>query len=343
MLIVFVKSTSLGGISTHIKELQRGLKKLNYQTEVIEINLKPLKFIKNILALRYVCHREEVIVHFHGYKAILVLPFIPQRVKKVCTIHGFLDEGRWRNSFLKGLLVELFKKVDHFICVSHSLKNYIQGQFKVPQSKITVIYNGVSVDNKEIPKNKGKKIINIGACGRLVKLKGYDGLIHAFNNIYPKFDVRLHIIGSGPEEENLKKLARDKVYFHGYKPNPLEYMEMFHLFVQPSLVEGCGVSVLEAMSLNIPVIVSDAGGLPELIEHGVHGLIFPKGDIKALTNCLIMVLSNKEIGNKGNLLDKLGINNRAWVAENFSICKMLELTISVYNKILGEFLYEKVV
>ncbi|SHK15704.1 hypothetical protein SAMN02745227_01662, partial [Anaerobranca californiensis DSM 14826] len=67
------------------------------------------------------------------------------------------------------------------------------------------------------------------------------------------------------------------------------------------------------------------------------------GDIKALTNCLIMVLSNKETGNEGNPLAKLGINNREWVVENFSICKMLELTISVYNKLLGEFFYEKVI
>jgi hypothetical protein len=56
-----------------------------------------------------------------------------------------------------------------------------------------------------------------------------------------------------------------------------------------------------------------------------------------------MVLSNKETGNEGNPLAKLGINNREWVVENFSICKMLELTISVYNKLLGEFFYEKVI
>ncbi|SHK23300.1 Glycosyltransferase involved in cell wall bisynthesis, partial [Anaerobranca californiensis DSM 14826] len=281
MLIIFIKSASLGGISTHIKQLQLGLSKFNYQTEVIEINFNPLKFLKSIITIKYISQREKVILHFHGYKAIFLLPFISQRVKKVCTIHGFLDEERWGNSFLKWLLRKLFKKVDYFICVSHSLKSYIQGEFDVPQSKITVIYNGVSVDKREIPKIKKNKIVNIGACGRLVKLKGYEQLIHAFNNISTKYNVRLHIIGSGPEEENLKKIAGDKVFFHGYQPNPLEYMEMFHLFVQPSLVEGCGLSVLEGMSLNLPVIVSDAGGLPELIQHGVHGLIFPKGDIKA--------------------------------------------------------------
>lgn len=341
MLIYLIKSKSSGGIETHITHLKKGFHQLGCNTRVFEVNFHPLKLIKDIKEIRASLKRSAPdIIHFHGYKALLLSLMLPKFPPKVCTVHGFLENKRSLSYImLKKLVILASKKIDHFICVSNNLKRYFSYKFNVSTKRSTVIHNGV--ESTTVTLSNSKSTYVVGACGRLVDIKGYHHLIQAFSKLPNDLDLELHIVGDGPYRDKLEKIASttypQKVYFHGHQQNPMEYISKFDVFVQPSLLEGCGVAVLEAMSIGLPVVVSTAGGLPELVKHGVNGLVFPKGDVNALTKCLFMVLSNRES------YRKLGEDNRKWVTANFSYTKMLESTIKIYKELMGDERYEEII
>ncbi len=336
MKLLILKSVSLGGISTHISELKRGFDIYGIEVVIFECSFTPRGFFNNIVSIINIIRVQKPdVIHIHGYKAMLFSFLLPGKISKVCTVHGFLEDLKSvKGKTIKWLLAKCMNRIDVIICVSNHLQKHVVNVFNVHKEKIRVIYNGVSIPESKIDKKRGARIF--GACGRLTKAKGYHLLIEAFNKISPSHGAELHIIGDGPDMELLKSLSGPKVNFHGYKDNPQELLLNYDVFIQLSLYEGCGISVLEAMSLNLPVIVSDAGGLPELIENGEHGLVFPKGDISALTNCISMVLSNKE------LYSSLGNENRTWVAKHFNYTKMLEKTINIYKELMGEEVYEQI-
>ena len=345
MRILILKSKSKGGISAHIQHIIKGLQCHKIEFKVVEVSGSPLKIFINALKLRQVVKDfKPNIVHLHGYKVVLYSLFIEsEKAKKVITFHGFLDGKKLKDRIifasLNPLLKYLLKKVDQIVCVSQKLADVSMGEFQLRPDKVKVIYNGVKTyKHKDTVKKRDitKEHLILGACGRLTHAKGFDILLEAFNNIKGKYSVELHILGDGPDLSKLKALAGDYVYFHGFKENPLDYMKDFDVFLQPSRSEGCGIAVLEAMSLDLPVLVSDAGGLPELVKEGVHGLIFKKEDIHDLTKCLTMLLSNKE------LYRGLGLENKKWVEKHFSITNMLSKTLSLYEEMMGEEVYEEI-
>ncbi|QNO14539.1 glycosyltransferase family 4 protein [Alkalicella caledoniensis] len=343
MRVLLIKSRSKGGISSHIQHIITGMRAYNIEFQEHEVTTAPIKIIKNFAMLRDNIKKfSPDIVHIHGYKALLFIVFIPRHVKIVVTFHGFLDNlPRLKRKIFQFLLSKVVNKADRIICVSKKLTDQSSESLKIKKDKVTTIHNGVKISESEGLHESGIKTsgngnVILGACGRLTEAKGFDILIKAFNKIKDAFPVELHIIGDGPAFKKLKDSAQDKIYFLGFQDNPLETMCRFDYFVQPSRTEGCGTAVIEAMSINLPVIISDAGGLPELIEDNVHGLVFKKGDVDDLTRCLTMLLSNRE------LYKHLGAENKKWVSKNFSISKMLMKTLNLYEEMMGEEVYEEI-
>lgn len=336
MLIFVLKSRSSGGIKKHVAQLVSGLGKLGYQVKLFELSFNPIHFLLNIVTIRREIKKNKPdLIHYHGFKAMLYNFFIQKGCKTICTIHGFLELKSFGSKIFKKILISLAPKINMFICVSKELQNHLSKEFKISLQKTTVIYNGVNVPFYSVKRPETPRII--GACGRLVDIKGYHLLIEAFNKLKEKHQIQLHLIGDGPEIDNLKKIAKEKVYFHGYQKDPLLYMNYFNIFVQPSLLEGCGVAVLEAMSINLPVIISDAGGLPELVNDKKDGLIFKKGNTDDLINKLEMLLTNPKV------YQEIGKNNKQKVIKSFSYNKMLESTIEIYQSLGGDEVYEQII
>jgi len=164
--------------------------------------------------------------------------------------------------------------------------------------------------------------------GGLEKVKGVEYLIEAFSKIHNNFkEFRLLIIGKGSEDDFLKSLASrlniaDKVEFKGRLSlvETKDIMKKCYCFVLPSLSEGLPRVIIEAMALGKPVIGSNAGGIPELVNDGVNGFLFKTGNSDSLAEKLATLLSQKglteDFGAKGRMLAEKSYSNRKYL-ENY--------------------------
>lgn len=145
-----------------------------------------------------------------------------------------------------------------------------------------------------------------------------------------KSDAGFIIMGEGRLRTELEKKIQDlnlsgKVYLAGNIPGAAKYLTAFSLFVLPSLKEGFPWSVLEAMAAKVPVIASRVGAVPEIIEQGKNGLIFPAGSSEQLAQAIDLMLSDE------NFRRQCAIEAHQTIVHHFSLRKMLD----EYQKLLS--------
>ena len=177
--------------------------------------------------------------------------------------------------------------------------------------------------------------IVIGSAGRLVRLKAVDLLISAFAALartYP--DARLLIAGEGPERKNLEQQAlqsgiAEKIFFLGWVSDMDSFYGGLDVFVQPSQEEAFGMSAAEAMAQGVPVIISDAGGLPEVAVHDVSGLVVPAGDPQALQAALERMTQGE------HLRTRLGTAGWQRIKEHFTPERAAVRLTRIYDRVLG--------
>jgi len=143
---------------------------------------------------------------------------------------------------------------------------------------------------------------------RLVPQKGLDLLIRAFASLDPLLRAgwRVTLVGDGPERDRLQRLAQDLaigdvVVFEGFRSDPFSFMQRASIFALPSRFEGMPNALLEAMAAGLPAVVSDASPGPlEMVRDGVHGLVVPTENHRALARALQQLIEN------GPLRQRLG-------------------------------------
>lgn len=251
------------------------------------------------------------------------------KIPNIVTVHS-THGGDYSNllvSKVYGLIDRLTRfATGKYIAVSNHLKSEMV-KSGIPAEKITVIYNGTDFCQPNPKKHKAKVI---GSVGRLHPVKGYDLLIQALAKLQNK-DVVLKIAGDGPELNHLKSLARefsveDRVEFVGFKQDVYKFLNTIDIYVQPSLSEGFGLSVVEAMSQGLPVVVTPAGSLTEIVKDGITGVVS-----KDLWPENIAIAIEKLLRDK-KLAENLGKNAKEFVNNNFSIKKWVDATSEVYIK-----------
>ena len=140
----------------------------------------------------------------------------------------------------------------------------------------------------------------IVSVGRLAPEKHFDNIITAAEALLEHgIDFKWFVVGEGPERGKLEALIsnahlEEKVTLVGSKPNPYPYMKNAGLFVHPSYVESQGLTVLEAMALGVPCVVTKSRGPCEFIEDGVNGLL-TKQSPESLTEKVLEILQNKKL------------------------------------------------
>ena len=233
---------------------------------------------------------------------------------------------------------------DHYATVSDQVKAHIIQKARISEKKISTIYNGVSVrrapvfDKAEFMKDCGLKTDDriLMTAGRLHRQKGYDHLIQAMPMVQAAFPtVTLLILGEGDEENNLKKLARsleltDRIQFMGLRPDVDRILHCIDLFVLPSRWEGLPNVVLEAMAAGKPVVATEVGGIPELVVHGVTGVIVPPQDVHALAEAIKALLSDEPRALT------MGAAGRERVQRHFGIDAMIAKTEALYQELLKQ-------
>jgi glycosyltransferase involved in cell wall biosynthesis len=296
-----------GGLQQVIANLCRSVNKTKFSLSVLSIsgrgplaqfleeegipfeclNIQAPDYMTVLKIARYLKKQKLDVIHTHntqpliegGLAALVTKP----RVPIIHTDHSRIFPVRSRYLVAERAMSWHVKKV---IAVSRSTASDLINKVGIASSKIQVIPNGIEIKRFECATKDfsgireviiGEKII--GYVGRLVEGKGIQYLLHAMKSlIVDGMKVRLVIVGYGDYENELRELAihlriDEKVEFVGPRADVEKVYQAFDVFVLPSLSEGLPVVLLEAMAAGCPVIASDVGGVAEIIENGVSGLI----------------------------------------------------------------------
>lgn len=229
-----------------------------------------------------------VVHHVHQYF------FLKENKNIFVGVIGFL---------LESILMRDVYKNTPVIAVSPSTKADLIEKIGFISTNIIVAYNGINSSfAKDLHKIKkeGRLIIYLG---RLKKHKHIDHLISATELLVKNMvTVKVIIVGTGDEEENLKKMVKEKklekvITFTGYVSEERKwyFLKKAHIIVNPSSYEGWGISIVEAAYANTPAITSNVPGLRDVVEDGVTGALYKFGDVKDLSSKIQHIIENNNV------------------------------------------------
>lgn len=230
---------------------------------------------------------------------------------------------------------------DGVTAVSQHLKQQTCQQLRI-RKEIEVIYNFIDF-SRFSRTNKEHFRMAIAPAGERImmhtsnfrKVKRIDDVIHTFDIVQKQIPAKLLLVGDGPERPRLERLCREMgiyehVRFLGKQDAIEEILAVADLFIIPSENESFGLAALEAMACEVPVISSNAGGLPEVNIDGVTGFLSEIGDVKSMAANAMRLLQDQEmlLQFRKNALEQ---------AQRFDISFILPQYESYYEKILAEF------
>jgi len=242
----------------------------------------------------------------------------------------------------KALFWVLIKLNDAVICNSTQSKDLMR-RFHVPHKRVRVINNGIDtnrfVKTDNDTQNSRKKynletnVIVLGTIANFRKIKNYPFLLRAFQILTQKKPyLRLICVGGGYLLNGIKAMAKkygidQKMLFVGYSDDVVEYLSLMDIFVLCSLREGFPNVLLQAMSMELPVITSDVGGCPEIIDNMTNGILYPSNDLDNFIEAVEMLIEDM------NFASKLGVNARRTVVEKFSLNRMVKDYITFFREL----------
>lgn len=253
-----------------------------------------------------VIHAHYAIPHASAaYMAKQILKTHGKEVPIVCTLHGTDITLVGRDSSYQPVITFAINNSDAVTAVSESLKKDTLQHFNI-NKEIQVIYNfienGKYVHNpddciKNVVAPQGEKVIMHMSNFR--RVKRIPDIVKAFKIISEKIPSKLVMIGDGPERQTVEDLAHElKVHDHikyiGKITNVENVLPCADLFMLPSDSESFGLSALEALSSGVPVISTNAGGVPEVQEHGKTGFLSKIGDYEDMAKNAVYILEDKE-------------------------------------------------
>jgi N-acetyl-alpha-D-glucosaminyl L-malate synthase BshA len=159
-------------------------------------------------------------------------------------------------------------------------------------------------------------------------------VLQVFARVSPRVPSRLLMIGDGPDRSRAEAFCREhhlreRVFFLGNVPNLEEVVGATDLFLLPSEAESFGMAALEAMASEVPVIATKAGGLPEVVVDGETGYLLPVGDVEAMADRAIEILSDAQ------LQRKMGRRAREVAIERFDERKIVPMYREFYERVIG--------
>jgi len=288
----------------------------NFVEWVMQLNFAMLES-----AIKLVQNNEFDIIHAHDWLVAYATRVLKKsyNIPLITTIHAteygrnsgiHTDMQRTIHNVEKWLINES----DRLIVNSNYMKDELLSIFNIQSDKISIISNGVDLKKfnnvyadvafRENYAAKNEKIVFY--VGRLVNEKGLHVLLNAIPQILSTFNnVKFVIAGKGPCLNNLIELSQklnimNRVYFTGFVSEEvlLKLYKCSDIAVFPSTYEPFGIVALEGMVAGIPVVVSDTGGLKEIVNHKEDGMKFYSGNSDSLADCLLELLSDDSLSNK---------------------------------------------
>jgi glycosyltransferase involved in cell wall biosynthesis len=246
---------------------------------------------------------------------------------------------------IKQMNRSLWQMVDAGIAISRAIARFCVEVEGAPASRIHPIYYGLDarrllVDPKDARPalrrelDTGKLDILVGMACRLIEQKGVGFGLKAFGRIAEQFpNAHLVIAGEGPlrsalENEAHWMAAGSRVHFLGWRSDVSFVLAALDILLVPSLWEGFGLVMLEAMAQAVPIIASDVSAIPEVVVHGETGLLVPPRDADALAEALALLVGDKA------LRRHLGLMGQDRLEERFTVARMVGDTIALYEQLL---------
>jgi glycosyltransferase involved in cell wall biosynthesis len=360
--ILITRGDTIGGAQSHIITLAENLLKRKYRVSFIVggkagvltnylINNGFIVYsvpalrrnINPIFDLISLFHIVQIIreikpdfLSIHSTKAGIIGRIVCKflKIPNVFTVHGWsFTEGIASPKkeffiFFEKLLSKLSKKI---IVVSDYDKKLAIKYGICDSEKLVTIHNGINipVESKRIINNTG--IINIVMVARFDTPKDQKSLILAIKNINY---VHLHLLGDGPNLIDCKNLVEDlslsrNVTFYGHMENVLQFLESMDVFVLISKYEAFPISTLEAMSVGLPILISNVGGTSESVFHGSNGFLLDNNDPIHIEKFLKDLVLNVKIR------DEMGTNSKRIFYEKFTSDIMVNKTLSVFHDVLN--------
>ncbi len=357
-ILYLTNHLNVGGITTYCLTLAAGLKKKGHTVyvassggtlldrftqagaEFIPLPIRTKQEISpaimiSAFRLRAFLKAHKVdLIHSHS-RTTQVLGCLVSRmtgVPHVSTCHGF-----FRNRFFRRLFPCWGRRV---IAISDQVRDHLTVDFKIDPASVTVINNGIDTSRFHVPdpaeKREAKKRLRlndapvIGIVARLSDVKGHAYLIQAMKRVVEKFPLaQLLIAGEGRIRDGLVAAGRrlgiqDAIFFIPEVQDTREVLYSLDIFVLPSLEEGLGLALMEAMSCGIPAIGSDIGGIPTLIKDGERGLLVAPRDVDGLSKAIIQYLQDPLSASR------YARAARDFVNRSFSHEKMIDRTERMY-------------
>lgn len=285
--------------------------------------------------------RDIHLMHSHEFATNVYASFLSRitGIPVVATAHGknyYVEKWRRRMAY------RFVARRSAMVAVSYDLKRFLAQRVAIPASSIRVVHNGIDLSRYAI--YEGKHVVRtelgiradqhvIGTVGNLFAVKGQIYLLRACQEVaraFPSFV--LLVAGEGEQLSILEKEASDlgiadNVKFMGFRDDIPSLLQAVDVFVLPSLSEGLPLSILEALSLQKPVVATNVGGIPEIVEDGTTGYLVPPRNPEALAEKILLLLRHPEIA------ANVGQAGRKKVEKDFGLEKMVREYQSLYEEL----------
>jgi len=279
------------------------------------------------------------ILHTHGYKADIYGYFAarPLALPMVATCHLWTRQTPAIRAYER-LDAFFLRRFSAIVAVSDAIAREVR-QAGVAPTKITTIDNGIDLTPYLLgsatlwPEIRERGDLLIGTAGRLVSQKGIGYFLRSAKEVLRVFpNAAFIIVGDGPDRAELERLATelsisDKVVFAGRRTDMPDVYASLDIFVLASLDEGMPMAILEAMAAGCPVIATQVGAVPKLIESGQTGATVPPANVEALSQAMLTMIHRPEMRRE------LARNARALVTERHSSRAMSRKYEEIYRQL----------
>jgi glycosyltransferase involved in cell wall biosynthesis len=324
-----------GNLEDELKKLGIGHTRINIITKS---EISP-KVLMSGFALRGIIKRENIdVIHAHTRVSQVAasLASLMTGVPFVTTCHGYFKTR------LRKVLDTWGRRV---IAISDAVKEHLVRDLGVSEDRVELIYSGVDVErfSGDCPTDETDTIKRslglrptpvVGNIGRLSPVKGHKYLVEAMAGVIKKLpEAQALIIGDGDEKEALEKLAsglgiRDSVRFVSSVIDTPRMLSIMDIFVFPSIKEGLGIALLEALAAGRACVASKVGGIENIIKDGSSGLLVEAGDSAGFARAVVLLLEDAE--RRG----RMGERGRNLVREKFTLDMMADKVIGLYEDIV---------
>jgi glycosyltransferase involved in cell wall biosynthesis len=305
-----------------------------------------------LLAILRLLRRERFdVVHTHSSKAGVLGRLAARAAHVPAIVHTMHGPGihdympRWKQrAYLVGELAAA-RCGDAVIAVCEANRRQAIERFGVAPQRAVTIYSGIDLRRLDGPHDLAAARAALGApegakvvlfVGRLDDAKALHLLLAAFADVVAaRPDTVLALVGDGPDELALRTLADDlrianRVRFLGSRDDVPAFLRLADVFALSSLWEGIGRAMTEAMLMGVPVVVPAISGIPEVVRHDETGLLYPRGDVVALSAGLQRLLATPAEARR------LGERARMETRARFEADDMVRSIEGVYDRLLAE-------